>query len=70
MNTGFPSGPVVKNSPANAGDTGFSPLSGKIAHAMELLSPRATTTEAHTPRACALQQEKPRQQEALAPQHE
>ena len=27
----------------------------------ELLSLRATTTEAHTPRACALQQEKPSQ---------
>ena len=47
---------------------GLGPWSGKIAHAMELLSPRATTTEAHTPRACALQQEKPQQQKALAPQ--
>ena len=27
----------------------------------QLLSPRATTTEAHAPRACALQQEKPLQ---------
>ena len=34
----------------------------------QLLSPCATTTEAHAPRACAPQQEKPLQWEALAPQ--
>ena len=34
----------------------------------QLLSPRGTTTEACTPRAHALQQEKPRQREAHAPQ--
>ena len=34
----------------------------------QLLSLRATTTEAHMPRACALQQEKPLQWEARAPQ--
>ena len=34
------------------------------------LSPHATTTEAHAPRACALQQEKPPQCEACAPQLE
>ena len=34
----------------------------------QLLSPRATTTEAHAPRACALQQEKPLQWEAHTPQ--
>ena len=34
----------------------------------QLLSPRATTTEAHMPRACAPQQEKPPQWEACAPQ--
>ena len=34
----------------------------------QLLSPRATTTEAHAPRACAPQQEKPPQWEARAPQ--
>ena len=34
----------------------------------QLLSPRATTTEAHVPRARALQQEKPPQGEAHAPQ--
>ena len=38
------------------------------ARAPQLLSPRATTTEAHVPRACALQQEKPPQWEAHAPQ--
>ena len=31
------------------------------AHGPQLLSPHATTTEAHTPRAHALQQEKPPQ---------
>ena len=34
----------------------------------QLLSPHATTTEAHTPRAHALQQEKPPQWEARTPQ--
>ena len=34
----------------------------------QLLSPRATTTEARAPRACAPQQEKPLQWEACAPQ--
>ena len=29
------------------------------AHELQLLSPRAVTTEAHTPRACAPQQDKP-----------
>ena len=43
---GFPGGAVVKNPPANAGDTGFEAWSGKIPHAAEQLSPRATTTEA------------------------
>ena len=36
------------------------------AHKPQLLSPHATTTEAHAPRACALQQEKPPQWEARA----
>ena len=43
---GFPSCAVVKNPPANAGDMGSKPWSGKIPHAMEQLSPCATTTEA------------------------
>ena len=65
---GFPGGAVVKNPPANAGDTGSSPGLGKShmprsseARAPQLLSPRATTTEAHAPRARALKQEKPPQ---------
>ena len=36
---GFPGGTVVKNPPANAGDTGSIPWSGKISHAAEQLSP-------------------------------
>ena len=40
------------------------------AHEPQLLSPSATTTEARVPRACALQQEKPPQWEARAPQLE
>ena len=55
---------------------GFDPWSGKIPHAteqlssytttieLELWSPGTTATEAHVPRACALQQEKPLQREA------
>ena len=39
----FPGGAVVKNPPANAGDTGS--RSGKIPHAVEQLSLCATTTE-------------------------
>ena len=40
------------------------------AHKPQLPSPHAATTEASMPRACALQQEKPLQWEALAPQLE
>ena len=73
----FPAGAVVKNPPANAGDVGSIPGPGtshmpratKPVHhnycsrALEpqLLSPRATTTEAHAPRDGAPQHEKPRQ---------
>ena len=43
----FPGGPVVKNLPCNAGDASSIPGRGtKIPHAVEQLSPRATTTEA------------------------
>ena len=42
---GFPGGAVVENLPANAGDTGFEPWSGKIPHAAEQLGPWATITE-------------------------
>ena len=36
-------------------------------HEPQLMSPRATTTEARAPGACALQQVKPLQREACAP---
>ena len=39
----FPGGPVVKNLPVNAGDTGSNPDPGR-SH-MEQLSPHATITE-------------------------
>ena len=42
---GFPGGAVVKNPPANAGDTGSSPGPGKIPHAAEQFSPFATTSK-------------------------
>ena len=71
----FPGGAVVKNPPANAGDTGSSPGPGRShmprsnwARAPQLLSLCATTTEARMPRACAPPQEKPPQWEARAPQ--
>ena len=41
----FLGGSVVKNLPANAGDTGSIPGPGKIPHASEQLSPFATTIE-------------------------
>ena len=57
-----------KNLPANAGDMGSIPGPGRFhmlrsnqAHVPQLLSPRATTTEAQVPRAYARQQEKPLQ---------
>ena len=60
----FPGGTVVKNPPANAGDTGSSPGPGRShmprsywARVPQLLSPCATTTEAHAPRARAPQRE-------------
>ena len=42
---GFPGGAVVKNLPANAGDTGSSPGLGRSPHAAKQLSLCATTTE-------------------------
>ena len=70
LERGFPGGAVVKNLPANAGDTGSSPGPGRshIPHAAEQLIPWATTTEARVPTARAPQQEKPPQWEAYAPQ--
>ena len=41
----FPGGAVVKNLPASAGDMGSSPGLGRFLHAVEQLSPCATTTE-------------------------
>ena len=86
---GFPCGPVAKNLPVHAGDTGSSPgqedptcrgiaepvlhscWASALSRVLKLqLSPRAATTETHTPRACALPQEKPPQWEARAPQPE
>ena len=53
---------MAKNPPTNAEDMGSSPgQRTKIPHATEQLSPCATTTEGHVPRAPALQQEKPPQ---------
>ena len=44
----FPDGPVVKNPPCNAKDTGLIPgLRTKIPHAVRQLSPRVPTTKAH-----------------------
>ena len=60
-NQDFPGGTVVKNPPANAGDTGSSPGRGRFPHATEQLRLCATTTEARAPRTHALQQEKPPQ---------
>ena len=64
----FPGGAVVKNPPANARHMGSIPVPGRShmprsnqACAPQLLSPCAATTEAHVPRAGALQQEKPLQ---------
>ena len=80
MREGFPAGPVVKNLPCNAEDTGSIPGPGRShmprsnlahvpqllsqcsrAHQPQLLSLRTGATEAFTPTACALQQEKPPQ---------
>ena len=48
----------------------FDAWSGKILHAMGPGGLSATTTEAHVPRACALQQQRPMQQEAHTSQLE
>ena len=46
MDWEFPSGPVVKNLPFNAGDTGLIPGQGtKIPHAAGQLSPHTATRE-------------------------
>ena len=74
----FPGDPVLRNLPANARH-GFDPWSGKIPHATEQVSlcattakpslqgPPAATTEAHVPRACALQEEELPQEACCRP---
>ena len=53
---------MVKGPPASAAHTGLIPGPGtKIPHAMEQLSPSATTTEPMHSRVCALEEEKPLQ---------
>ena len=64
----FSGGPVVKNLPAGAGDTGFDPWSGKIPRALEQLSSGTTTLKPACHRALASQQEKLQQREALESQ--
>ena len=65
----FPGGPMVKNLPTNAGDTGSIPGPGR-SHTSQsnqarapwqltcALEPRSRNYWAHAPRACAPQQEK------------
>ena len=63
----FPGGPVVKNLPVTAEDPGSIPDPGpKIPYPMRQLSPCTATTEAHVPRAHALQWQKSPQREAWA----
>ena len=59
---------MVKNVPANAGDMGLIPGLGRThlplsneACELQLLSPCTAIAEAHVPRPCAPQQEKPLQ---------
>ena len=42
---GFSAGSEIKNSPANAGDTGFDPWARKFPYALEQLNPCITNTE-------------------------
>ena len=52
----FSGGSVIKNPPANSGDTDSIPAPGR-SHITRQLSRCAATTEAHEPRVRALQQE-------------
>ena len=66
-NTGSSPGPGRSHMPRSNEVCAPQPLSlNSRAHEPQLLSLRATTTEAHEPRAHALQQEKPPQWEARA----
>ena len=62
---GFPGGPVVKDLPANTGDVGSIPGTWRTPYTVGQPSPGATTPEPAHHRACALQQEKPRDEKAL-----
>ena len=69
----FPGGPVIKTLPAKAGDMGSIPGLGRFhipwgseACEPQLLSLHVATSEAHAPRACTLQLEKPLRREARA----
>ena len=64
MNRAFPGGSGVKNPP------GRDPWSRRVPRAAEQLSPCATITAAHMPRARTPQQENPPQWEACSPQLE
>ena len=67
---GFPGAPGVKESALQCWWHKFDPCSGKIPHASGQLSLWVTITEAWTPRARVLQQEKPLQWEAWTPKLE
>ena len=69
---GLPGGPVVKNPPSNAGDTGSIPGRGtKILHAAGQLSPRTATTElVHLTGAHMPQTTEPTRRGACVPQLE
>ena len=61
----FPGGPVVKNLPSNARDTGAIPGQGtKIPHTLGQLNPCMAMTKTCTLSVYALQYEKPQQREA------
>ena len=67
----FPGGPLVRNLPNNAEDTGSTPgLETRISHATGQLSSVRRLWKPACPGAYALQQEKPPQGEACAPQPE
>ena len=55
----FPGGPVVKKLPANVGDTGSIPSSGKIPPAEEQLSPSTTTRSLQSTRKRSLHSPQP-----------
>ena len=64
---GSPGGTVVKNPPANAGDTGSIPGPGR-SHMPRSNEAHASQLQSLLSRARALQQEKPQQRETRAPQ--